>query len=76
MQTFYAIVNRSGGYTFTETPLTDGAPSTYMVRGDEAELYVYWQGRTAAEMTNADELVIPVHEAIMDAATGSKGKVN
>lgn len=75
MQTYYVIVNKSGGYRFEdEKPfLTDLIPSTYVVN-DEAEIYVYWPGRTSAEMTNADKLVIPVHEMLMDVALGRKGK--
>lgn len=76
MQTFYVIVNKSGGYEFTDYPLTDGAPSTYTVTA-QAEIYVYWHGRKESELVNADALVIPVHEMLMDVAIGRvKGHVN
>lgn len=76
MQTFYAIVNKSSGYEFSDRPLTDGTPSTYVVN-EEAGIHVYWQGRTTAEMTNADALVIPVHDMLMDIAIGrTKGQVS
>lgn len=76
MQTFYAIVNRNGSYEFVDEPHFDvDPPSTYVVN-DEAEISVYWQGRTDAEMVNADALVIPVHTMLMDIAIGRSGKVN
>lgn len=73
MQTFYAIVNKSGGYRFLDytPPEHTDILSTYVVN-DEAEITVYWPGRTVAELTDA--LVVPVHDMLMDAVTGRNGK--
>ncbi len=75
MQTFYVIVNKSGGYEFVDDPQFETKPpSTYVVNAG-AEIFVYWSGYTDAEMTEADALVIPVHDMLMDVAIGRKGKV-
>lgn len=71
MQTFYAIVNKSGGYEFVDSEPTFDTfvPSTAYIN-DVAIINVYWQGRTSAEMVNADSMVIPVHNLLMDIAIG------
>ncbi len=76
MQTFYVIVNKSGVYEFVDEPHFDNTVSSTYVVNDEAEIYVYWPGRMSAEMVNADVLVIPVHNMLMDVALGRKGRVN
>lgn len=75
MQTFNVIVQRNGGFEFVDNPKFETEPPSTYVVNELAEIYVYWQGRSETEMTNADALVIPVHEMLMDIAIGRNGKV-